>query len=138
MLKILSLILILISAEYDVLALKKCQTLDNYTIHGLWPEYSPTKWPQFCNTSWDYNPSILTPILNEMNLYWYSCEVKNNNKFSVNNYLFWHHEWKKHGTCQLKQPLDYFNETLQLYYDYYKKVNYYCNENSLQCLIKLV
>jgi ribonuclease I len=96
---------------YD-LALKKCHSLDkNYTIHGVWPEYNNTEYPQFCNKSIKFNYTILNPILPELNKYWYSCPGKGSS-----NKSFWEHEYLKHGLCTpFIDEIDYFNWTLNLF-----------------------
>jgi hypothetical protein len=66
----------------------------SYGIHGLWPQYSKTKYPSFCkNVNFDYN--MLTPILPELKEYWYSSQGSGEK--------FWSHEWKKHGSCMFSE-----------------------------------
>ncbi len=91
------------------LALQKCHHNSNYTLHGLWIDYSKGGYPQFCNNT-AFDPNELLPIYKNLNRYWGSCYGSNEG--------LWEHEWKKHGTCfspafSLKE---YFNKTLHLYF----------------------
>tara|TARA_B100000575_G_scaffold146589_1_gene116995 strand:- start:485 stop:1066 length:582 start_codon:yes stop_codon:yes gene_type:complete len=82
---------------------------DDWSIHGLWPQYDSKSYPIFCtNTKFVY--SNLEPILIDLNKYWYSTKGKNED--------FWKHEWEKHGTCMFKKmtELEYFELTLKLYH----------------------
>ena len=130
--------------KYYDLALKKCHSSDKYfSIHGLWPEESHTKWPSFCNQSSHFNLSQIKGLESEMEKVWFSC--------GGDNIDFWKHEYLKHGTCSLFNQSSYFNTTLNLF----KLINQdkriiekYCNNNNndnnndyglesskLQCLI---
>ena len=83
---------------------------NSWHIHGLWPQYSLNQYPTFCKkVNFDYDK--LSPIINELNTYWYSTEETNEE--------FWKHEWEKHGSCMFTymDELTYFKTTLSLYLD---------------------
>ena len=125
------------SIETDILyydlALKKCHASErNYTIHGLQPEYNQNLWPAFCNKTQKFNYTILNPILPQLNKYWYSCGGGSNSSF-------WEHEYLKHGLCTpFSNELDYFNWTLNLFYNATKSGLIYqkCPSNGIvECMI---
>ncbi|RSL95219.1 Ribonuclease Trv [Fusarium ambrosium] len=71
---------------------------DSWTIHGLWPDYCDGTYPQFCDTSREYDDirGIVSQFLGNstlsyINKYWVS---DNGDDESL-----WKHEWDKHGTC---------------------------------------
>ena len=107
--------------NYEILALQKCNDSSRYTIHGLWPTWNATSWPQFCDNSSVFNPDLLGEIvLNEMRRDWYSCPGYGNNT------SFWSHEWSKHGTCSGLGQKQYF----------YMALNYYSNRSLWEeCLV---
>jgi ribonuclease I len=120
--------------NYDDLSLKKCGDDCDFTIHGLWPEYSSGGWPQWCNPLryHEFNETVITPLRPKLNMYWYSCP-----EWNISSYTFWKHEWKKHGTCIPNiNVIDYFNHTINTYLQS-KDKNFYdcCNSNNSQCLI---
>lgn len=123
--------MLFINNTYLDLALMKCNHSSNFSIHGLWPEYTPTTYPQFCNSSNTFNISVIKPLFPQMMEDWRSCYG--------DTYLFWKHEWDKHGTCTDMSQFNFFNNTLFLY-DSYKSMGYinkYCNQSEMECLIKV-
>lgn len=81
------------------------------TLHGLWPQYSEGGYPQFCDSP--YGPDIdeddVDPLMYD---YWPNVEADP----SSEDYLdFWHHEWKKHGTCTHYDQKQYFQTALDLF-----------------------
>ena len=96
-----------IDPQYYVFALSRCTANQNWGIHGLWPEWNSTSWPQFCNPGNHLNLNEIAPLMPTMNLYWHSCEG--------NNTEFWSHEWLKHGTCTPFDQYTYFSVALYLY-----------------------
>lgn len=81
--------------NYYYLAMQRCYSDDNYTIHGLWPNYANGSYPEYCKEGVHYEPSQLTvEILKNLDEYWYSCEWS-----SYTNYEFRDHEISKHYTC---------------------------------------
>ncbi|XP_017784591.1 PREDICTED: ribonuclease Oy [Nicrophorus vespilloides] len=83
-----------------------------WTVHGVWPTRMGTIGPAYCNNSWPFEPKKLSPILNELQVYWINIEA------NTPPYSFWQHEWSKHGTCaaeldSLNNELNYFKTGLQ-------------------------
>jgi len=105
---------------------------NNFSIHGLWPQYTKTSYPTYCSNV-TFNIKNLEPILPELNKSWYSTQEKNED--------FWKHEYEKHGSC-IFTPMtekEYFEKTLELYnvalnenlpYHFY-------DEETKKCLIPL-
>lgn len=110
-----------------LLALQKCCKECDYTIHGLWIDYTRGGYPQFCNKE-PYNESVIQPLKPSLDKYWESCWGDNSD--------LWEHEWKKHGTCfypAVSVPR-YFNVTLELYH----KLKHKCEKNTEKdCYIML-
>ena len=84
-----------------------------YTIHGLWPQYSDNTWPSFCKDI-PFNIDKLKPLEKKLLEYW---ELpKDHDKLEIS---FWSHEWKKHGTCMFTSPpmteFEYFSKAIELY-----------------------
>jgi len=109
-----------IPTNYDDLAL--INNSQEWSIHGFWPEFNKTTWPQFCNKTryYDFTRSTLQGnLLDQMNKYWVSNTnlEKETDEETDNgtNWEFWTHEWRKHGTCQPKDPKDYFQNTINLF-----------------------
>ena len=107
------------------LALQKCNMHSDYTIHGLWIDYTRGGYPQFCSAV-PFDVEELTSILPQMKKVWPSCYG--------DSVTLWKHEWKKHATCFPQHSvsvLNYFNTTLQLYYKHHN-----CAHSKLQnCMI---
>lgn len=80
------------------------------TIHGLWPNYKTSGYPQFC-TDESYDPTMPYQLgYVTMTTNWPSVID------AVDDYAsFWEHEFTKHGTCTHLTQLQYFQETLKLY-----------------------
>jgi len=120
------------SSKYYELALKKCYKSENFSIHGLWPQYSPTRWPQYCKNV-TFNSSEIRPIEKYMDKEWQSCEE--------NNTSFWSHEWEKHGSCMWTKldELQYFKKTIYLFKNATKSgiITEKCRKENLQCLLPL-
>ena len=114
-------------------ALKKCNHSDNWSIHGLWLDYSNGSYPSYCS-SIDYD-NITNGLDIEMRKKWYSCEG--------NDFSFWNHELQKHGSCirdYILSGMDstqYFNDTLKIYDGMKSVMNYICDNNSTKCFIEL-
>ena len=122
--------------KYYDLALKNCNQrgMFNWTIHGWWPEYNATSWPQFCNPHRfnEFNQSSIETILPFLREYWNACE-----DWPINSYGLWKHEWEKHGTCtQLSVPT-YFGQTINnyLFLSGNNFVNNCCEKEKSNCLI---
>ena len=76
---------------------------DHWDIHGLWPEYTPRSWPQFCQPSryGDFNETLLNEQLPYLCEHWPKSQ--------------WKHEWMKHGTCTDMSMLGYFKKAYEIY-----------------------
>jgi len=82
----------------------------DFSIHGLWPNYSNGKWPQFCDSSREFDYSKISDLKEELNKYWDSLSCP-----SSDGHEFWGHEWEKHGTCSLNlDEHSYFETALSL------------------------
>lgn len=81
-----------------------------FTIHGLWPNYRTNGYPSYCRNQ-TLNMTSLTSIQDELMDRWPSYDGRNQD--------FWKHEWTKHGTCAMgasyiKSQLSYFSTTMWL------------------------
>lgn len=122
---------------------------NNHTIHGLWPQLSEHRWPEFCTTEkFDINQiQNLVPILN---IVWPSVNSRHDNEYNEYNEVcgdddnginiysnndFWKHEWMRHGTCNYNHfnQYHYFDKAVELYNQL--GVKYQCHSH-LSCLIK--
>jgi ribonuclease T2 len=88
----------------------------NFTMHGIWPQYtSQPGYPTYC-TKEPYDPTAPMKVgLPTMIKYWPDI------KFSVNDKDygdFWHHEWSKHGTCTGLDQVTYFRSALGLLFQF--------------------
>ena len=99
------------SLEY-LLALERCEGAapGAFTIHGLWPQYNQTSWPQFCNKSATFDYQALQPLMGQIDRYWLTCS-----EFNHTESWFLKHEWLKHGTCTPFSAVQYFGTGLALY-----------------------
>jgi ribonuclease I len=110
-----------------IFALQKCNVTSQYSIHGLWPQWPNGSWPQYCNNGSKFEMKNVGTILSEMNEYWYSCPGDSS------NFLFWSHEWSKHGTCTYMSQESYFSLGLSIYQSYPWKSQ--C-DGSPECLVR--
>jgi len=83
------------------------KNVTSWIIHGIWPNKIGTFGPFYCNRSWEFDPTRLSPIKAELLEHWPNIYGHS----SV--YSLWQHEWTKHGTCaaelaQLNTELRYF------------------------------
>lgn len=83
----------------------------DFTVHGLWPQYSSGGYPSSC-TNEAFNASVVDAIgWDEMTTYWPNVQYTTTDP----NYTdFWEHEWSKHGTCSGLSQYDYFTASLNL------------------------
>lgn len=103
---------------------------ETWSIHGLWPQTSLTKYPQYCKNV-EFNLDLLEPIIEQLKDDWYSNRGPDE--------IFWKHEYLKHGTCNFNNfnELDYFKTALTLF-DKAVKLNLpeeYYNSETNKCLI---
>lgn len=87
---------------------------DEWDIHGLWPEYTPTTWPQFCQPSryGEFNATLLNEQFPDMCVHWPESQ--------------WQHEWMKHGTCTDLTMLGYFQKAYNIYKNATRQQYYSC------------
>ncbi len=98
-----------------------------WTIHGLWPEYAPNAWPQFCQPSryGEYNENLLVQWFPTIQTVWPPKTI-------------WLHEWMKHGTCTKMTLTEYFGKAIDLFGNLPTNCCNYTDPDckSQQCLIK--
>ena len=84
---------------------------NNFTIHGLWPQYTTSGYPSTCTTE-AFNSSITDSIgMDIMVEKWPDVQYD----IDSSSYdSFWEHEWTKHGTCSGLSQYDYFTNALEL------------------------
>ena len=79
--------------------------LDDWTIHGLWPNRLSGGWPQYC-TKEQFDPNEIRDLIPEMDKDWPNLMQDRP------HYDFWTHEYEKHGTCAETLPgLPYLNKS---------------------------
>lgn len=111
--------------NFYIFALQWNHLINTHTIHGLWPQYSEHKWPQYCNVSDKFNIQSISDMILTLNKIWPSIDY-------TNNINFWKHEWYRHGTCNFNhlEQHDYFKTIVELYYIYpINKCHNYTNCN---------
>jgi ribonuclease T2 len=105
--------------------------LQEFTVHGLWPEYSSGGWPQYCptkeNESMDTGRSDINESIENISPTPSShgnaddedgkahCEWPSFHGSTLN---FWDHEWDKHGTCAaplLGNRTEFFKTVMNLH-----------------------
>jgi len=89
--------------------------LDDWTIHGLWPNRMSGGWPQYC-TREQFDPNEIKDLMPEMDKDWPNLMQDRP------HYDFWTHEYEKHGTCAetlpaLSSEYKYFEKTLEIHED---------------------
>ncbi len=83
----------------------------NFTLHGLWPQYSTSGYPSDCTTE-PFDPQVPEAIgMDTMIEYWPNVQEAEG---STDYDDFWSHEWSKHGTCSGLSQMDYFNAAINL------------------------
>eukprot|EP01117_Protostelium_nocturnum_P001760 TRINITY_DN1217_c0_g1_i1.p1 TRINITY_DN1217_c0_g1~~TRINITY_DN1217_c0_g1_i1.p1 ORF type:complete len:229 (+),score=64.99 TRINITY_DN1217_c0_g1_i1:29-715(+) len=85
--------------------------VNSFTLHGMWPQRYDGSWPSFC-TKEPMDRKSLAPIYKQLYADWYD--------YQGNGYSFWEHEWSKHGTCAISDPiigneLKFFTTALKLH-----------------------
>ncbi|XP_057777247.1 intracellular ribonuclease LX-like [Salvia miltiorrhiza] len=82
---------------------------EDFSIHGLWPNYNDGKWPQNCDTSSSLDISQISDLVKRMEKDWPTLACP-----SGDGVKFWGHEWEKHGTCTSLHQHAYFQSALEL------------------------
>lgn len=116
-----------------------------HTIHGLWPQFTDHKWPEYCSVK-EFDIHAIIPLVPILEVVWPSIQTNESQelKFDGDEYAsdntysnvdFWKHEWMRHGTCNYNNfnEFDYFKKVIELYneYDY----TYKCHSH-LPCFVK--
>ncbi|GFY87111.1 ribonuclease 1 [Actinidia rufa] len=84
---------------------------DDFTIHGLWPNYNDGTYPSNCDSTNSFDHSEISDLTNRLQKDWPTLACP-----SGDGLKFWGHEWNKHGTCS-EDVLDqhsYFEKGLDL------------------------
>ncbi|VDM77849.1 unnamed protein product [Strongylus vulgaris] len=86
----------------------------DWSIHGLWPNYSNGSYPQFCDgVPRKFDGKLIEPIEGNLTKMWPNLYP------SKTAHSFWKHEWEKHGTCaqslkNLSSEFLYFFRTMDI------------------------
>ena len=84
---------------------------ENFTIHGLWPQYDTTGYPSYCSTE-SFDPNVPVEIgWDTMTTYYPDVKYE---ETDADYDSFWEHEWDKHGTCSELSQYDYFQQAILL------------------------
>ena len=84
---------------------------NNFTLHGLWPQYDTTGYPSYCSTE-SFDPNIPIQIgWTTMTTYYPDVKYE---ETDTDYDSFWEHEWDKHGTCSELSQYDYFQQAITL------------------------
>lgn len=94
---------------------------EDFSIHGLWPNYENGKWPQNCDMESSLDESEFSDLISTMEKNWPSLACP-----SSDGLKFWSHEWLKHGTCSALNQHAYFQTAL----DFKTKSNLLQNLNN--------
>lgn len=90
--------------------------VENFVIHGLWPQFANNTYPQFCKPCTPFNQTLLEETLKkDLEKYWSDT--------GVIDWDFLEHEWEKHGCCSEMGMEEYFSNILKFRKQWdYKKV----------------
>ncbi|KAK6746251.1 hypothetical protein RB195_012392 [Necator americanus] len=86
----------------------------DWSIHGLWPNYSNGSYPQFCDgVPRKFDAKLIESIEQRLTKMWPNLYP------AKTTHSFWKHEWEKHGTCSqnlknLSSEFLYFFKTMEL------------------------
>jgi ribonuclease I len=117
-----------VTSAYNYYMLAMQDWCQGYQIHGLWPQYNATSWPENCGGP-AYEEITNQTLLEEMNAEWANCNQPPSS--------LWSHEWNKHMTCIVKQYPGKYTQTslFQLVLDLFREtpVAEYCNNGVSDC-----
>ncbi|XP_022878308.1 intracellular ribonuclease LX-like isoform X2 [Olea europaea var. sylvestris] len=82
---------------------------EDFSIHGLWPNYNNGKWPSNCDRKNSFNQSEVSDLVSRMQKDWPTLACPSGDGFK-----FWSHEGDKHGTCTTLDQHTYFQSALDL------------------------
>jgi len=72
----------------------------NFVLHGIWPQFTPTGWPEDCPVNG--RPFVPRSVINSM------LDIMPSDKLVI-------HEYRKHGTCSGLEPRPYFDFARRLF-----------------------
>lgn len=84
---------------------------ENFTIHGLWPQYNTSGYPSYCSTE-SFDTDVPLEIGWDTMITYYP-DVKYD-ETDPDYDSFWEHEWGKHGTCSGLSQYNYFQQAIIL------------------------
>ncbi|XP_052173695.1 ribonuclease 1-like [Diospyros lotus] len=84
---------------------------EDFSIHGLWPNYDDGTYPSNCDSDNLFDPSEISDLTERLQKQWPTLACP-----SGDGYKFWEHEWDKHGTCSenVLNQHSYFQKALDL------------------------
>ena len=80
--------------------------INNFIIHGLWPQDYNQSYPQFCQPCYPFDKNMLNEMEEDLKKYWSDT--------GVIDWQFLEHEWDKHGCCTDMEQKEYFEKVLEL------------------------
>nr|XP_027118617.1 ribonuclease 2-like [Coffea arabica] len=95
-------------------------SLSEFTIHGLWPDYNDGSWPACCNGP-RYDSKEISTLTDVLKKYWPSLSCSKSSTCHGGKGTFWAHEWEKHGTCcspVIRDEYSYFLTAINVYSKY--------------------
>lgn len=121
--------------HFYLFALQWNRITNNHTIHGLWPQFTDHKWPEYCTHS-IFNKSVIQHLIPTLNIIWPSIQTHEDDMHNIyDNINFWKHEWLRHGTCNYNHldEYHYFKQVIDLYNQY--NSSYKCHSH-IPCFVK--
>ncbi|PWA78091.1 intracellular ribonuclease LX [Artemisia annua] len=84
---------------------------EDFSIHGLWPNYVDGTYPSNCDSSNPFDDSKVSNLESVLEKEWPTLACP-----SGDGLKFWRHEWEKHGTCaeSIFDESGYFEAALSL------------------------
>jgi ribonuclease I len=147
---------------FYLFALQWNRLTNNHTIHGLWPQFTEHRWPEYCSHTY-FNKTSIEDLIPTLNIIWPSIHTRSQEELEectdarfeectdtlfeectdtreeecniYDNIDFWKHEWLRHGTCNYNHldEHDYFAKVVDLYHEYGSL--YKCHEH-VPCFVK--
>ncbi|KAI3720227.1 hypothetical protein L6452_21140 [Arctium lappa] len=84
---------------------------EDFSIHGLWPNYNDGSYPSNCDSTNSFDDSKVSDLESVLQKNWPTLACP-----SGDGLKFWRHEWEKHGTCaeSIFDERGYFEAALSL------------------------
>lgn len=120
---------------FYLFALQWNRMTNNHTIHGLWPQFTEHRWPEYCSHIY-FNETSIKDLIPTLNIIWPSINSRELEECNTyDNLDFWKHEWLRHGTCNYNHfdEHDYFAKVVDLYHEYGQE--YKCHPH-IPCFVK--